>query len=170
MDGFLMKNVSRQLLHSHAGLIKASRKSIRRQPYSNCLYAIFTSQGLKDVDTITSVCCKGISLAYLYPLVLVLEKSAVLPELVGSGGVVSRQMSLPKKHTLTGYGFQTTNMIWPVFTINTTHYVVLYMSICFGVSVFLDMSKRKLVIYERFLSGPGDSSIIINLYLMADVT
>lgn len=33
-------------LHTHVGLIKASRKSIRKQPYSHCLCTIFTMHGL----------------------------------------------------------------------------------------------------------------------------
>lgn len=98
-------------LRSHIGLIKASRKSIRKQPYSQYRCAVFTLEAptVERWGWYHGCVCKGFQeLAYFdnnwhhSPVVPIVEGSVVLLVVMGLGrGGYKTDVTPPTKHKLT---------------------------------------------------------------------
>lgn len=138
-------------LRSHIGLIKASRKSIRKQPYSQYRCAVFTLEGLtvERWGWYHGCVCKGFQeLAYFditwhhSPLVPIVEDSVVLLVVMGSGGVVRRQMSSPQKTQINTLMFKPRNVILPMFTMKPLHTIWIYMCVCPQINQLINRRTR----------------------------
>lgn len=126
-------------LRSHIGLIKASRKSTRKQPYSQFRCAVFTLEGLTVERWGWNHGCACKSLKELAYFDITWHHSSldsvVLLMVMGSGGVVTRQMSPPQKKTqISKLMFKPRNVILPMFTMKPVHptrtHIWIYMCLC----------------------------------------
>lgn len=117
-------------LRSHVGLIKASRKSIRKRAYSRyrCSFYFSKDWQLKDAVIIRIVCCKYFLNSLTLPLHNIIyffspvKKQGRIACIDGFGrGGYKTDVNPPKKPQMNRLMLQPRNVILPVLTIKPQH-------------------------------------------------